>query len=72
LQPIRPILVIGVLGKTGSRVKSALVQHNIKVRAFTRRKERVKQAKVIGATEVAIGDFFNDNSLRHAIKGCSL
>ena len=71
MQPIRPILVTGALGKTGSRIISALVKRNAIVRAFIRKKDGVKQAKEIGATEVEIGDFFDDGSLRNAIEGCS-
>ena len=71
MQRIRPILVTGALGKTGSRIISVLAERNAIVRAFIRRKDGVKQAKEIGATEVAIGDFFDDGSLRNAIEGCS-
>jgi len=63
--------VTGALGKTGSRVISALAKRNAMVRAFIRRKDGVKHAKEIGATEIAIGDFFDDASLREAIEGCS-
>jgi len=71
LDPNKPILVTGALGKTGSRVISALANRNIKVRAFIRRKDAVNQAKALGATEVACGDFSDDKSVRFAIEGCS-
>ena len=71
LDPKRPILVTGASGKTGSKVISALARRRARVRALVRQKNNAVQIKSLGATETALGDFFNDDSLMAAIEGCS-
>ena len=65
------ILVTGASGRTGRAVISALSSQNVSTRAFIRRKETSAELLKLGANEIALGDFFNYDSLEDAVSGCS-
>jgi len=65
------ILVTGASGRTGRAVISALDSQNVSTRAFIRRKEASAELLKLGANEIALGDFFNYDSLEDAVSGCS-
>jgi len=66
----QPILVTGASGKTGSKVVAALAARGAAVRAFIRREEAVADMKALGAKETALGDLYDDDSLKAALTGC--
>lgn len=66
----QPILVTGASGKTGTKVVAALAARGSKVRAFIRREDAAVQMREFGATETALGDLYDDESLKAALDGC--
>src|SRR5262245_10802533 len=64
-----PILVTGASGKTGRRVVAALAKRGGRVRAFVRRPDAVSEAMQAGATETAMGDLGDAESLQRALAG---
>lgn len=65
----KPILVTGASGKTGRRVVAALVAKGAAVRAFIRRPEAGAEVRRDGASEIAIGDLTDNESLKRALDG---
>ena len=65
-----PILVTGASGKTGRKVIAALAARGALVRAFIRREEIALEMKSCGASEIALGDLYEDESIKTAIKDC--
>jgi uncharacterized protein YbjT (DUF2867 family) len=63
------ILVFGATGRFAGLVLPELVQRNAMVRAFVRKADDVSLARRNGASEVAIGDLTDADSVRQAIKG---
>lgn len=65
------ILLTGASGKTGKTILSALKQRGAETRVLVRSTEQAAELTDLGATEVAIGDLRNQNSLIQAVKGCN-
>lgn len=65
------ILVIGAAGTCGSAVTRALVRRGARVRGFVRNEARGTVARDAGASEIAIGDLRNRESLEAAFDGVS-
>jgi len=65
-----PILVTGASGKTGSKVVEALSARGAVVRAFIRREDAARAVRKLGAAETALGDLYDDDSLKRALAGC--
>jgi len=63
------ILVTGAAGKTGRAVVSALANKKQVVRALVRREEQVHEVKVLGATDVLVGDMRFNDTLERAVEG---
>ncbi len=66
-----PILVTGASGKTGQRVVAAIARKGGKVRAFVRRPDAVAAVREAGASEAAVGDLLDRESLRRAMTGAA-
>ena len=64
------ILVTGASGKTGSKVVAALSARGAVVRAFIRREGDAPTLRKLGAAETALGDLYDDDSLKTALAGC--
>ena len=65
------ILVTGASGKTGRKIVHALAARGLPVRAFIRNRAIEAEMISLGASEVVIGDLFDDDSLSAAVKGCA-
>jgi uncharacterized protein YbjT (DUF2867 family) len=65
----KPILITGASGKTGQRVAATVARKGGMVRAFVRRPEAGEALKDAGATEIALGDLADHESLRRAMAG---
>jgi uncharacterized protein YbjT (DUF2867 family) len=65
----KPILVTGATGKTGRRVVTAIAKRGGAVRAFVRRAEVGPELRQAGASEIAVGDLTDNDSLKHAVQG---
>ena len=63
------ILVFGASGTCGEAVTRALVEAGAIVRGFVRNDERAAIARAAGATEIALGDIRNAESIESALKG---
>ena len=63
------ILVFGAAGSCGEAVIKALVKAGARVRGFVRNEERAAIARAAGASEIALGDLRNIQSVEHALKG---
>ena len=63
------VLSVGAAGNVAGLVVRALVERGVKVRALVRKSEQVAEAKRRGATEVAVGDLADLESLRAAVQG---
>ena len=63
------ILVTGASGRTGRAVISALNKRGAFVRAFIRCEEVGDELLALGASEIALGDLFDDTSLAKAVSG---
>ena len=61
-----PILVTGASGKTGQRVVTAIARKGGKVRAFVRRPDAATAVQAAGASEIALGDLLDRESLQRA------
>ncbi|MFD4840680.1 NmrA/HSCARG family protein [Achromobacter sp. NPDC058515] len=66
-QPI--VLVVGATGKFAGLVVPELQRRKVAVRALVRDEARAAVARSLGATEVAIGDLRNIDSLAEATRG---
>ena len=64
------ILVTGASGRTGRAVIAALKALDVNVRAFIRREEVGKELIEIGASNIVVGDLFDDQALESAILNC--
>ena len=67
-----PILVTGASGKTGSKVVSALAARGAVVRVLIRREDAAPALRKLGAAEIAMGNFYDDDSLKMALAGCQV
>jgi uncharacterized protein YbjT (DUF2867 family) len=65
----KPILITGASGKTGRRAIAAIAGKGGMVRAFVRRPEVGPDLLQAGASEIAIGDLSDPDSLRRALEG---
>jgi uncharacterized protein YbjT (DUF2867 family) len=65
----KPILVTGASGKTGQRMVASIARKGGTVRALVRRPEAGDLSKQAGATEIALGDLMDPDSLRLAMTG---
>lgn len=65
----RTILAIGAEGRLAGLVVPALAGRGVQVRAFIRRKENSAMVRNNGATEIAIGDLRNRQSVEAAVAG---
>lgn len=65
----KPILVTGASGKTGRRVVKAIAEKGGVVHAFVRRPEIGPELRALGASEIAVGDLTDRESLRRAVAG---
>jgi uncharacterized protein YbjT (DUF2867 family) len=65
----KPILVTGASGKTGQRVVASIAKKGGKVRAFVRRPDASAALQQAGASEIALGDLMDRESLRRAMVG---
>ncbi|CAG4882778.1 Epimerase [Georgfuchsia toluolica] len=65
------ILVFGASGTCGEAVIKALVKAGASVRGFVRNDERAAIARAAGASEIALGDLRNAESIENALKGVS-
>jgi len=63
------ILVTGAAGKTGEAMIRVLAGGDEPVRAFVRRESQVETLKNIGASQVNVGDFTNQDDLVNAFRG---
>ncbi len=63
------ILVFGASGSCGEAVIKALFSAGAQVRGFVRNEERAAIARKAGASEIALGDLRNMDSLRRALQG---
>ncbi|MGE8637110.1 MAG: NmrA/HSCARG family protein [Achromobacter sp.] len=66
-QPV--ILVVGATGKFARMVVPELLRRNVAVRALVRDEARGAVARSLGATEIAIGDLRDADSLAPAVRG---
>lgn len=64
-----PVLVIGGAGRFAGLVVPALVRQGVTVRAFVRDRSKADHATRNGATETAIGDLRDADSLDAALRG---
>lgn len=65
----KPILVTGATGKTGRHVVAAISSKGGAVRAFLRRPEVGPELLLAGASDVAVGDLSDADSLKRAMEG---
>ena len=63
------ILVFGASGTCGEAVTKSLVKAGASVRGFVRNDERAAIARAAGASEIALGDIRNAESIENALKG---
>ena len=63
------VLAVGVAGKVAGLVVPALVARGVRVRGLVRKPDQADDAKRRGATEVAVGDLADLQSLRAALEG---
>lgn len=63
------ILAVGAAGELAGLVVPALVDRGAVVRGLVRRPEQIQMAKDRGASEVALGDLSDPESLDAALKG---
>lgn len=64
------VLLTGANGRTGRPIIAALANKGISVRAFVRSAEHEDTLKTIGASELAIGDMTDPESISKAVSGC--
>ncbi|MER8389088.1 NmrA/HSCARG family protein [Mesorhizobium sp. M0166] len=67
--PSPTILVVGAAGRVAGLVVPELVRRNAGVRALVRDAASAEKARKAGASEIAIGDLRNHQSLEQAVKG---
>lgn len=65
------LLLTGANGRTGRAILKALVQYGIRVRAFIRDEAQADSLLELGASEIAVGDFTDEASIKSAVKGAS-
>ncbi len=65
----RMVLVVGATGKFASLVIPELLRRKVAVRALVRDDARAATARALGATETAIGDLRDPDSLAQATRG---
>jgi uncharacterized protein YbjT (DUF2867 family) len=65
------ILVFGASGTCGEAVTKALVKAGAKVRGFVRNEEKAAIARAAGASEIALGDLRNRESVENALRGAT-
>src|SRR5579863_9980566 len=63
------VLAVGAAGNLAGLVVPELVKRGVKVRGLVRKPEQAEEAKRRGATEVAVGDLADLDSLRAALQG---
>lgn len=66
---IPTVLVVGAAGKFARLVIPELLRRNSVVRGLVRNTERGEVARAWGATQIAIGDLRNSDSLNRAVEG---
>jgi uncharacterized protein YbjT (DUF2867 family) len=68
---VKPILVTGASGKTGRRVVAAIAARGGVVRAFVRRAEAGPELRQSGASDIALADLTDTESLKRAVHGAA-
>ncbi|MCP4166553.1 MAG: NmrA family NAD(P)-binding protein [Chloroflexi bacterium] len=63
------ILVTGAAGKTGRAVIQSLRQRGQNVRALIRRSAYGETLKLLGVTDMVVGDLRDENAVRNAVRG---
>ncbi|MCQ1856215.1 NmrA/HSCARG family protein [Neorhizobium galegae] len=63
------VLVVGATGRFAGLVVPELIRRNVNVRALIRAPANAEKARTLGASEVAIGDLSNRQSLESAVTG---
>ncbi len=63
------ILVTGAAGKTGRAVIQALSQRGQNVRALIRRSAYGKSLKLLGVTDLVVGDLRDEKAVRNVVRG---
>lgn len=66
----KKVLVCGANGRTGRAVVAALAKAGVQVRAFIRNEAQAEFLLSLGATECAIGDLDNPESIAAAMESC--
>jgi uncharacterized protein YbjT (DUF2867 family) len=65
------ILVVGATGRVGGAAVKNLLEEGFEVRALVRRPEKGKRLRAMGV-ELAVGDVTTPNTLKDAVRGCSV
>lgn len=64
------VLLTSANGRTGRPMIAALAHKNISVRAFIRNADQADELKTLGASEIALGDMLDPESIDRAVAGC--
>lgn len=63
------LLLTGANGRTGRAILKAMVTYGIPVKAFIRNESQASEMRALGAVDVAVGDFMDNDSIARAVNG---